>query len=227
MKVLIVFLSVILSIPFVVAAQLVDGLLQKVSTALSASQWEQALVLYGQAIHANPEKSEMFYWTGVDKNSDVGTKMAQELAAFYKQERSYDKAYLFYKELLQKKPNDVHYLTACGEMEVFRGKESDALRTYEKVLGLDENNLAANIFIGNYYYLKTEQEKQQIETDYKKISAPTRMQHAHYKDGLSRLLTTGYGKAREYLQNVVRQFPSTEAQKTLNRIKLIEKEVNR
>jgi TolA-binding protein len=40
-------------------------------------------------------------------------------------------------------------------------------------------------------------------------------------------MSTGYGKAREYLQKVISQFPSTEAQKTLERIKLIEKEVNR
>ena len=65
------------------------------------------------------------------------------------------------------------------------------------------------------------------DSDYKKISAPTRMQYARYRDGLSRVMSTGYGKAREYLQKVISQFPSTEAQKTLERIKLIEKEVNR
>lgn len=49
------------------------------------------------------------------------------------------------------------------------------------------------------------------------------MQYARYRDGLSRVMSTGYGKAREYLQKVISQFPSTEAQKTLERIKLIEK----
>lgn len=227
MKALTLFLSLFFSLPFVLSAQSVEGVLQKVSTALSASQWEQAVTFYRQAIKANTEKSEMFYWTEVDKNSDVCPKMAQELAVFYKQTRNYDKAYLFYKELLQKKPNDVNYLTACAEMEVCRGKEEEALRTYEKVIELNADNLAANIFIGNYYYLRAEQEKQQIENEYKKISVPTRMQHARYKDGLSRVLSTRYGKAKEYLQNVIRQFPSTEAQKTLNKILLIEKEVNR
>ena len=108
-------------------------------------------------------------------------------------------------------------------MEVCRGRESEALETYRKVLSLDADNLAANIFIGNYLYLKAEREKKQLEADYKKISAPTRMQYARYRDGLSRVMSTGYGKAREYLQKVISQFPSTEAQKTLERIKLIEK----
>lgn len=112
-------------------------------------------------------------------------------------------------------------------MEVCRGRESEALETYRKVLSLDADNLAANIFIGNYLYLKAEREKKQLEADYKKISAPTRMQYARYRDGLSRVMSTGYGKAREYLQKVISQFPSTEVQKTLERIKLIEKEVNR
>ena len=92
---------------------------------------------------------------------------------------------------------------ACAETEVCRGKEEEALQTYQKVLSLDANNLDANIFVGNYYYLKAEQEKQQLMRDYKKINSPTRMQYARYKDGLSRLMTERYGKAKEYLQNVV------------------------
>ena len=76
--------------------------------------------------------------------------------------RNYDKAYLFYKELLQRKPNDVGYLVSCAEMEVARGKEQEALRTYKKVMELDADNLAANIFIGNYLYLMAEQEKQRL-----------------------------------------------------------------
>ena len=78
-------------------------------------------------------------------------------------------------------------LASCGEMEVCRGKEAEALKTYEKILTLDADNLAANIFVGNYYYLKAEQEKQKIENDYKKINAPTRMQYARYREGLSQM----------------------------------------
>ena len=38
-------------------------------------------------------------------------------------------------------------------MQVCRGQEKDALRMYEKILQLEADNLAANIFLGNYYYL--------------------------------------------------------------------------
>lgn len=227
MKTPVLLLSFLLSFPIVLFAQSGEGFLPKVSAALSAGQGEQAVSLFGQAVSANPDKAEMYYWTMVDKNSDLSPKMALKLATYYKKARSYDKAYLFYRELLQKTPNDVNFLTGCAEMEVCRGKEGEALRTYERIIELDVDNLGANIFFGNYYYLMAEQEKQKIENDYKKIASPTRMQYAHYRDGLSRVLSTGYGKAKEYLQNVTRQFHSTEAQKTLNKIQLLEKELNR
>ena len=121
----------------------------------------------------------------------------------------------------------VDCLETCAEMQVCRGQEKDALRMYEKILQLDADNLAANIFLGNYYYLMAEQEKKKLETDYKKLPSPTKMQYARYRDGLSKLFTTRYEKARNSLQKVVLRFPSTEAQKTLDKILRIEKEVNR
>lgn len=227
MRTLTLFLGLLLSFPFVLSAQSAGEVLQKVSAAIGSGQREQAVSLFRQAVNANADKAEMFYWTDVDKSKEVASGLANELASYYKKARSYDKAYLFYKELLHKSPNHVGYLVACAEMEVCRGREAEALNTYEKVLTLEPDNLAANIFIGNYLYLKAEQEKQQIENEYKKITAPTRMQYARYRDGLSRVVATGYDKAKEYLQRVVNRFPSMEAKKTLDKIRLIEKEVSR
>lgn len=225
MKTLTLLFTFLISFPLALSAQTAEDVLQKVSTAMAAEQWEQAVSLFRQAIQLNVDKSEMFYWTNVNKNSEFSLKIAEELASYYKAARNYDKAYLFYKELLQKNPDHIKWLVSCAETEVYRGKEKEALQTYLRVLSLDADNLAANIFIGNYYYLMAEQEKQQLMRDYKKISSPTRMQYARYKDGLSRLLTDRYGKAKEYLQNVIRQFPSTEVMKTLEKIKKMELEM--
>ncbi len=90
---------------------------------------------------------------------------------------------------------------------------------------MDADNLAANIFIGNYLYLKAEREKKQLEADYKKISAPTRMQYARYRNGLSDVFTNSYGKAKAYLQRVLQVFPSMEAGNTLEKIKKMELEL--
>lgn len=136
------------------------------------------------------------------------------------------RAYLFYKEWLQYYPADVSALVACAEMQMMRGETKDAMKLYEKVLALDADNLQANIFLGNYYYLQAEQKKKTLEDNYKKIVAPTRMQYAGYRNGLSDIYSNGYSKAKGYLQKVLQLFPSTEAGKTLERIKKLEKEMN-
>lgn len=209
------------------SAQTAEELLQKVSVAVEAGQQGPAVSYFRQAIGYNIDRSEMYYWTNVDKNSAICPKLANELALSFKKNRNYDKAYLFYKEILQKNPNNIDCLEDCAEMQVCRGQEKDALRTYEQLLQLDADNLAANIFLGNYYYLQAEREKNKLETDFKKLSSPTKMQYARYRDGLYKLFATGYEKARSSLQKVVQRFPSTEAKKTLDKIVIIEKEVNR
>lgn len=199
------------SLPLMLNAQSVDEMLQKVSAAIEAGQQGQAMSYFRQTISLNIDRTEMYYWTNIDKSSEISVKLANELAIAFRKKRNYDKA----------------YLESCAEMQVCRGQEKDALRMYETILQLDADNLAANIFLGNYYYLMAEQEKKKLETDYKKISSPTKMQYARYRDGLSKLFATGYEKARNSLQKVVLRFPSTEAQKTLDKIFIIEKEVKR
>ncbi|WP_304523197.1 tetratricopeptide repeat protein, partial [Bacteroides acidifaciens] len=170
MRALTIFFLSLFSLPLMLNAQSVDEMLQKVSAAIEAGQHGQAVSYFRQTISLNIDRTEMYYWTSVDKNSEISVNLANELAIAYRKRWNYDKAYLFYKELLQKAPNNVGYLESCAEMQVCRGQEKDALRLYEKILQLDADNLAANIFLGNYYYLMAEREKKQLETDYKKIS---------------------------------------------------------
>ena len=225
MKTLTLLFTFLISFPLALSAQSAEDVLQKVSVAMTAEQWEQAVSLFRQAIQLNADKSEMFYWTSVDKASSVGTKMAQELAFHYKTMRNYDKAYLFYREFLQYHSEDVPALVSCAEMEMMRGKEKDAVKTYEKVLMLDANNLQANIFLGSYYYLQAEREKKKLEDDYKKITSPTRMQYARYRNGLSDVYSNDYSKAKDNLQRVLQLFPSTEAGNTLEKIRKLVAEI--
>lgn len=213
--------------PVSLLAQSADVLLQKVSEALSAGKDDYAVSLFRQAAGVGADQTEMYYWTHVEKNSAVAPRFVRELAAYYKDKRNYDKAYLFYKEWLQYYPEDVPGLVSCAEMQMMRGKSKDALKLYEKVLALDADNLQANIFLGNYYYLQAEQEKKALEDNYKRIVSPTRMQYASYRNRLSDVFSNGYGKAKGYLQKVLQLFPSTEAGKTLERIKKLEKEMGK
>lgn len=225
MKTLTCFFSLILMFPSLVPAQSAGDLLPKVADALLAAKYDYAVSLFRQAADAGTEQTEMFYWTSVDKDSPAAPRLAQVLAARYKEQRNYDKAYLFYREFLNRYPDDVAALVSCAEMEMMRGKEKDAVKTYEKVLMLDGDNLQANIFLGNYYYLEAEQEKKKLENDYKKLASPTKMQYARYRNSLSVLLDGNYRRARLHLQRVLQQFSSTEAGKTLEKIKRVEAEV--
>ena len=169
MRTLTLLFSFMVAFPFVLSAQSAGELLQKVSTALSEGQDDYAVSLFRQSVKAGADQTEMFYWTQVEKNSAVAPRLVNELATYYKRKRNYDKAYLFYREFLQYHSDDVPALVSCAEMEMMRGKEKDAVKTYEKVLILDANNLQANIFLGNYFYLQAEREKKKLEDDYKKI----------------------------------------------------------
>ena len=225
MRTLTLLFSFMVAFPFVLSAQSAGELLQKVSAALSEGQDDYAVSLFRQSIKAGADQTEMFYWTQVEKNSAVAPRLVNELATYYKRKRNYDKAYLFYREFLQYHSDDVPALVSCAEMEMMRGKEKDAVKTYEKVLILDANNLQANIFLGNYFYLQAEREKKKLEDDYKKITSPTRMQYARYRNGLSDVYSNGYSKAKDYLQRVLQLFPSTEAGNTLENIKKLEIEI--
>ena len=85
------------SLPLMLNAQSVDEMLQKVSAAIEAGQQGQAMSYFRQTISLNIDRTEMYYWTNVDKNSEISSKLATELALAYKKNRNYDKAYLFYR----------------------------------------------------------------------------------------------------------------------------------
>lgn len=226
MKTLTLLFFGLLLCPMPLPAQTAEILLQKAADALSAGKDDYAVSLFRQAAGVGAEQAEMFYWTNVEKNSAAAPRIVHELAVYYKDKRNYDKAYLFYKEWLQYYPEDVPGLVACAEMQLMRDEAKDALVLYRKVLALDADNLQANIFLGNYYYLQAEQKKKALEDSYKKIASPTRMQYAGYRNGLSDIFSNGYNKAKGYLQKVLQLFPSTEAGKTLERIMILEKEMN-
>lgn len=97
MKTLALFFTLFLMSPVTLWGQSANDLLQKVSESLSTGKDDYAVSLFRQAADAGVEQTEMFYWTRVDKNSAVAPRLAQTLAAHFKELRNYDKAYLFYK----------------------------------------------------------------------------------------------------------------------------------
>ena len=113
MRVLTLLLYICLAFPVGLSAQSAGDLLQKVTEALSAGKDDYAISLFRQAADAGVDQTEMYYWTSVDKTKEVTPRLAQQLAVRYKSLRNYDKAYLFYKEVLQYRPQDVSIMVAC------------------------------------------------------------------------------------------------------------------
>lgn len=209
------------------SAQTAEQILPNVTNALAEQHWEEASNLFRLAVDKDLYKSEKYFQEQVSASCPARTEMIHQLGFYCKGSRDYEKAYVYYKELVQLRPREIIYLVSCAELEVILGKENDALKSYEKILSMDSNNLAANIFIGNYYYFTADKEKRMLDNEFKKTEAPTRMQYANYRNELSRLVANQYEKAKTFLEKVISQFPSVEAKKTLDKIRAVEEESRR
>lgn len=219
-----ILLSFFLLLSLSLKAQTVEQILPNVENALAQQHWEEASNLFRLAVDKDLYKSEKFFRDHVTLNCPARTEMIHQLGFYCKGSRDYDKAYMYYKELTELRPHEVIYLSTLAELEMIEGKEGDARNSYEKILSLDSNNLAANIFMGNYYFFAADKEKKSLDGEFKKLGSPTRMQYANYRNELSKLVATDFGKARTYLEKVIRLFPSVEAKNTLDKIKLVEDE---
>lgn len=206
------------------SAQTAEQILPNITNALAQQHWEEASNLFRLAVDKDLYKSEKFFHEEISADCPARTEMIHQLGFYCKGSRNYEKAYDYYKELIELRPHEVIYLISFAELQVILGKENDALNTYEKILLIDNNNLAANIFIGNYYFFLADKEKRTLDNDFKKMESPTRMQYAKYRNELARLVSNEYDKAKTFLEKVIHQFPSVEAKKTLDKIQAVELE---
>lgn len=227
MKALISLVSFLLFPLSVLFAQMGTPLLASVSEAIANKEWDKANELFLQAVKENADKAGDYYWVNVKPDCTTRKSFALDLGIYYKEHRNFEKASPYFLELVQMAPQDVNCLSQCAAVESRRGEFGNALDLYLKVLAMDENNLDANIFVGNYYYFYAEKERKKLQTEYSKLTNPTRMQYARYQDELSRVVSTDYGKAKQYFKRVLGVFPSMEVRKTLNKIEALEKGLNK
>ena len=76
MKTLTLLLFSLFSLPLMLNAQTADEMLHKVTAAIEAGQHGQAVSYFRQAISLNIDRSEMFYWTSIDKSSEISRHRA-------------------------------------------------------------------------------------------------------------------------------------------------------
>lgn len=97
MKTLTLLLFSLFSLPLMLNAQTADEMLHKVTVAIEAGQHGQAVSYFRQAISLNIDRSEMFYWTSIDKSSEISSKLSNELALAYKKIGIMTKPFCFIK----------------------------------------------------------------------------------------------------------------------------------
>lgn len=204
-----------------------EAILLKINVAVSEKEWEQATELFKLAIKKDEVKAEAFYRSAVGKYPLITPKMAELLAEHHTDNRNYDKALSFCRELVGYEPDNIDYRVKCAETEMLRGNENESMKIYNDILEKQPSNLSANIFMGNYFYIKAEEERMKVENEFKKITSPTKKQYQQYRDDLVNVYNTHYTKAETYLRKVVSLFPSVEAQRTLERMQLLEKEIKK
>ena len=74
MRTLTILFFSLLTMPLMLNAQTVEDMLSKVSAAIEADQQGQAVSYFRQAIRLGINRSEMYYWTTVEKNSPICPK---------------------------------------------------------------------------------------------------------------------------------------------------------
>ncbi len=204
-----------------------EGLLRKVSEALSEGKYGQASGFFRQAIYSDLDKAETYYHTHLSSSVAQCPQLALELAGFYKKGGNYERAGMFAAHLVEHHPYQVEYLDLLAEAEMYTGNKQNALSLYERILEVEPDHLAANIYVGNYYFFMAEKKKRSMDTEYRKKGLFSRKHTVEYADGLFTLYMEDYRKAKSVLENVMRIFPSSEVGRTLLKIGLIEEELNK
>jgi|WetSurMetagenome_2_1015567.scaffolds.fasta_scaffold66794_2 tetratricopeptide (TPR) repeat protein len=203
------------------SGQNAESLLGQVTQALSLSHWQEAGNLFCLAVDADVFRSECYLKESVTADNPARPFMLLYLGDYFRRNRNYDAADIYYKDLVALKP-DISNLSRLAEMELQLGHEVEALNAYQIIADKDEKNLSANIFLGNYYFCRAEKNRAELERNYKKIVNPSRMQTADYHNNQQQVFNVDYKRSRLYLQRVLKLFPSTEVGKTLKKIKEIE-----
>lgn len=197
-------------------------ILSQVSIAIDNMQWRLVESLYIEALKENSSSAEHFFWTKVPGKGAECVVMGWVLGDHHKKNKEYEKAHLFFTEVLKLMPDDLDAICANAEIAVFRERPEEALELYRGVLEKHPDHLAANIFTGNYHFLKAEKKRVVIEREFKQLKSPTRMEYAHYRQNMDMLLNEEYAKAKHHLEKVVANFSSLEAKRTLEKIRVIE-----
>lgn len=219
-KILFILLSVTF-FPSFACAQQIDSVVSKLLISLEEEKWDDVVDLFHQFADEDVENAEVFYWVKAANNEEISSKLLLDLAQIYYKEGQFDKSLFMYREYCDKTECSANDLLDIAQVIIDLGDVHLTEQIYEKIATLDPENLNANIFLGNYAYLRAERERKRIEYEFKRIKKPTRMEYAQYRQKLKDLYLFSYTHAQSHLKTAYRKLKSEEIKNTLDHIDVI------
>lgn len=214
--------------PLMIVAQTLntDSLMNQMMIRLEQEKWEDVISCFQQFAEQNPESAEVFYWVKAYDKTALSDTLILGLAKSYYAKGNHKKALELSKSYYKNsKDLTVHKLLDLAELLTDLGEIRFTQSVYSQVIQLDPNNLNANLFLGNYLYLRAERERKRVCSSYERTNKPTRMQYAEYREKLKELYNASYLEAREYLQKAYQKLASAELKATISHIDEIKKDM--
>lgn len=140
----------------------------------------------------------------------------------YNKEARYEEAYRILNRLLTNYPGDNKLIFSIAQLETVLGKTGNAILSAKQVLVNDPNNLDANLFLGNLYLKKSENQIDSLQAELKiKKGALKRSDLINYQLALKDIILTNLNQADYFLNkaNLIRS--NFYIRENLNRIKKV------
>lgn len=126
------------------------------------------------------ENQIMAYKTGLERSPVDSEKYHLKLCTIYKKQKDAENLYANAEAVLANTPENLKALEYKGTALQYQKKMSDAEATFKTLYSLDNENINANIFLGNYNYQVGKSKLASSRKKYDKIVKPTRVQwHDH------------------------------------------------
>lgn len=146
---------------------------------------------------------------------DQEAQFGRKLAYTYYRGKNYPKLETLTTQLLKANPEDTKMMQFRATALQGQKKMKEAYVAYEELISKDPDNLAANIFLGNYLY-QVGKNKISAETKkYESIKNPDRIQYNTFQKKLKIVTNEAYGKAIPYLEKANEQKENANIKKML------------
>lgn len=206
-------------------SQKTDTIVSQLLVEYDKGNYSNVLSLFETLAEKDPYNAEVFYWLRAAENESLKPKVLVTLAKCYHKCNNAPKTIAMYKELATKANPSIPMLQDAAKVVINLGDVKVTQLIYQKILEKDPKNAAANLFLGNFIYLRVQKELSRLEYNFNQKKKHTRMEYAEYRKAKKSLYDNYFTQAEKYLRIAQKQRKSAEVSKTLQKIKDLEQEL--